>query len=524
MHASTKSPFRPSAKINSGSGLLLQRKCACGGSAGASGECEACRNKNRLQAKLTVGASNDPLEQEADRVAEQVLAAPEQAAVGSAAPRIQRFTEAATDAGGDAAPSVEGVLAGGAGKPLDATLQADMEQRFGHDFSRVRVHADAAAAQSARDINAKAYTAGDHVVFGASQFMPATREGRRLVAHELAHVVQQGKGVARRIRRAPDGCKDSKRADTDAEVLAKVNAAAADPATLPTLYLGLKRARACFADFDETAFLTLVPATTKIYSDEMRKSIGKGYSKAIKGDDRKLAWAESIKPFAGYYLSGFDTANRLLTGANKRKLGGTLAPGHEPFTKFADKQNESKNRGKAQSAFSQSNVLVFSGHQYAQYKLPGVWNTGKWDVTLDVRGITGPLPEVKLVISTSCATLCKEAYELWKTIFPNAVFLGAARSTPLEGDVLANAFVNNLPQDMLFDPGAPGMSSAISAWKSAVKKTQSSAVRGGVLDIRQGKIEFWSGKAWVTMNATDPDNKCKVKDDYSTSVPDPRTP
>ena len=183
MHASTKSPFRPSAKINSGSGLLLQRKCACGGSAGASGECEACRNKNRLQAKLTVGASNDPLEQEADRVAEQVLAAPEQAAVGSAAPRIQRFTEAATDAGGDAAPSVEGVLAGGAGKPLDATLQADMEQRFGHDFSRVRVHADAAAAQSARDINAKAYTAGDHVVFGASQFMPATREGRRLVAH-----------------------------------------------------------------------------------------------------------------------------------------------------------------------------------------------------------------------------------------------------------------------------------------------------------------------------------------------------
>src|SRR5262249_14399471 len=150
-----------------------------------------------------------------------------------------------------------------------------------------------------------------------------------------------------------------------------------------------------------------------------------------------------------------------LGGANRRKLGLTLAPSHKNFRQFADKQNESLHRGDAQKAFSESNVLVFSGHQYAQYNLPGVWNTGDWDVTLDVRGIQGPLDNVRLLIGTSCATLCKEAYEVWKNIFPKGIFLGAARSTPLKGSILANAFVKNLPPDLLFDEGAPGISSAI---------------------------------------------------------------
>jgi len=66
-----------------------------------------------------------------------------------------------------------------------------MEQRFGHDFSRVRVHAGGAAEQSARDVNANAYTVGHNIVFGSGRFSPGTNEGRRLLAHELTHVVQQ---------------------------------------------------------------------------------------------------------------------------------------------------------------------------------------------------------------------------------------------------------------------------------------------------------------------------------------------
>jgi Domain of unknown function (DUF4157) len=173
-----------------GRGLLLQRKCAYGGSAGASGGCEACRDKKRLQTKLAIGASNDPLEQEADRVADQVLATPAQFAVGGAAPRIQRFagqpaTEAAT-----APTSVDHVLAG-SGRPLEPALRHDMEQRFGHDFSRVRVHTGTVAERSARDVHAHAYTVGHDIVFGAGRFAPGMHDGWRLIAHELAHVVQQ---------------------------------------------------------------------------------------------------------------------------------------------------------------------------------------------------------------------------------------------------------------------------------------------------------------------------------------------
>ena len=66
-----------------------------------------------------------------------------------------------------------------------------MESKFGHDFSQVRVHTDARAAESTRAVNALAYTVGRNVVFGAGQYEPGTSEGRRLLGHELTHVVQQ---------------------------------------------------------------------------------------------------------------------------------------------------------------------------------------------------------------------------------------------------------------------------------------------------------------------------------------------
>jgi hypothetical protein len=411
------------------------------------------------------------------------------------------------------------------GPSLDPATRGFMESRFGHSFGSVRVHTDSAAADQAESLAARAFTVGRDVYFGRGEYAPQTHRGRGLIAHELTHVVQQRSGAARGIQRAPADCATKKREDVEADLLAKVEAAGEDPeAGLPELYLALKRARACFSDLDEEAFLTLVPEGTKIYSDDLRKSAGKGYSKKIKKDDRKLAWAESLKPFAGYFLSGFDTANRLLTGGNKGKLGGTMAPSHKPWREFAEKQGESEHRDEAQQAFSEANVLVFSGHQYAQYKLPGVWNTGSWDKMLDVRGIQGPLDNVKLLISTSCATLCKEAFEVWKNIFPNAVFLGAAKSTPLKGSTLANAFVKKLPKDLLFDPGAPGLESAKSAWKSAVEKTQTSKVRGGVLDIAAGTVDLWFDRKWNQMSATDPDNECFVKGDYSAGIPDPRLP
>jgi hypothetical protein len=92
------------------------------------------------------------------------------------------------------APSVpQGVhqVLGSPGRPLDAATRSFMEPRFGHDFSRVRIHSDAAAARSAQAVAARAYTAGSDIVFGAQQYAPATGAGRRMLAHELTHVIQQ---------------------------------------------------------------------------------------------------------------------------------------------------------------------------------------------------------------------------------------------------------------------------------------------------------------------------------------------
>jgi hypothetical protein len=103
-----------------------------------------------------------------------------------------------------AAPGASGALDGGAavgrvletvGQPLDASTRSFFAARLGHDFASVRVHADAQAAESARSVGALAYTVGSHVVFGAGQYAPNTSAGKRLLAHELTHVVQQSGGA-----------------------------------------------------------------------------------------------------------------------------------------------------------------------------------------------------------------------------------------------------------------------------------------------------------------------------------------
>jgi hypothetical protein len=102
----------------------------------------------------------------------------------------------------EAPPIVEEVLRE-PGQPLDAATRTFFELRFGHDFSGVRVHTDENAAESAQAVGARAYTVGTHIAFAASNFAPSTDHGRRLVAHELAHVVQQG-GHAKAVQRDID--------------------------------------------------------------------------------------------------------------------------------------------------------------------------------------------------------------------------------------------------------------------------------------------------------------------------------
>src|SRR6478736_7296695 len=181
---------------------ILQRKCACGGAAGMSGECEECSKKPQLglQTNLKVNEPGDAYEQEADRIAEEV-AAPAHPAVSGAPPRIQRFSG---QPGGpmEAAPASVNQALASPGTPLEPALRQDMEQRFGYDFSHVRVHTDAAAEESAQNVNARAYTVGYDMVFGSGQYAPKTNEGRRLIAHELTHVAQQRQRTFSALQRA----------------------------------------------------------------------------------------------------------------------------------------------------------------------------------------------------------------------------------------------------------------------------------------------------------------------------------
>lgn len=103
---------------------------------------------------------------------------------------LQRSPTAPEQAVDEVPPIVQDVLSS-SGQPLDANAQDFMESRFGHDFSKVRVHTDEKAGESAQAVNALAYTVGSDVVFGQGHYEPGTSEGKKLLAHELTHVVQQ---------------------------------------------------------------------------------------------------------------------------------------------------------------------------------------------------------------------------------------------------------------------------------------------------------------------------------------------
>ncbi len=169
------------------------------------GVCHTC--PARIQKKLEISQPGDEYEQEADRVADEVMRMPDPHASKihrNCAPCVddenfplQRMgyhdAEKCTPGYSTiAAPNVYKILHS-SGQPLDWDARAMMEQRLGHDFSHVRVHTDAAAVESARAVRALAYTVGRNIVFGLDQYAPKKPTGLLLIAHELIHVLQQGK-------------------------------------------------------------------------------------------------------------------------------------------------------------------------------------------------------------------------------------------------------------------------------------------------------------------------------------------
>jgi hypothetical protein len=204
---------------------MRSRHCACGAPTYGKTECGACAGKRGvLQRKHRAASAHDPLEAEADHVAANVLARspgagrniskspPASAATGS------RDDESAVD------PHAQRGL-GSRAAPLPNALRREMEQGFGHDFSRVRVHTDVAATESANELDAHAYTVGRDIVFGEGRYAPETPAGKGLIAHELTHVVQQGNAGNRVQREERDPDEVAAEGKEDAAIAAKAKRA-----------------------------------------------------------------------------------------------------------------------------------------------------------------------------------------------------------------------------------------------------------------------------------------------------------
>jgi hypothetical protein len=223
-------------------------------------ENELAGNKNEaIQHKLTVSQPGDPFEREADHVAEQVMNTPGTAGLDQetptlAAPSVSRWTGNSGDIGreeGEEEPgentaeteeveqekllNISSLLSSkgrsnkirtpstkitkqihsmhGGGKPMDAALRNFFEPRFQRDFSNVRLHTDARAAETTKSLNARAYTVGEDIAVSPEEYQPNTPAGRKLLAHELTHVVQQSNRV-QTIMRACD-CKKLGATDPD---------------------------------------------------------------------------------------------------------------------------------------------------------------------------------------------------------------------------------------------------------------------------------------------------------------------
>ncbi len=168
----------------------------------------------KIQTKLTINQPGDIYEQEADQIAEQAISMLDSFPIDNdtidrkCADCETNDDEEKKDLNFSRKPSntsnlktdekitseISSIRSGG-GSPLEATTKEFMESRFGYDFSTVRIHSDLSAARTAKALNALAYTTGNDVTFGEGQYSPNTVKGRRLLAHELTHIIQQGTKV-----------------------------------------------------------------------------------------------------------------------------------------------------------------------------------------------------------------------------------------------------------------------------------------------------------------------------------------
>jgi hypothetical protein len=410
---------------------------------------------------LTVNQPGDQFEQEAENVADQIMrmAAPvgvqrRCATCDEADHKLQRkctkceeeqgklYRKAYPEqgrrgagVGSSTAPPIVHEILRSTGQPLDWKTRAFMEPRFGHDFSKVRVHTDERAAQSAKAVSALAYTVGHQVVFDAGQYSPESIPGQRLLAHELSHVVQQD-GAKPAHRTLPQSLtRISRRLYRDS----KPKSAVSKPPPIAggnILYVGMNNYKPEVAQLGNTYAGSSVTVTQVTVTEHEEKT-------QVGGKTFDLTTPDGIAAFAnGLPLNGeqVDVIEKLLTdqrSANRDDLAHVISVYANTETDNADRLSR----------------VILSGHSWGE----SVYNE-------DVKGAI----EFKALITL--ADLFPKAASQTKHLLVLACLAG-------EEDVIKNVYQKAFPNLQTFwgwtratCPTGAGAAAALEKWTKLTDK------------------------------------------------------
>ncbi len=445
------------------------------------------------------------------------------------------------------------------GSALDKNTRSFMEQRFGYDFGKVKIHTNPLAAKSAGSINALAYTSGNNIVFNQNQFSPGTEGGKRLLAHELTHVVQQGNNLSRKsfIQKQDTGLLGPIIASIFLDKQELENHIKNN--NWGGAYTVLNRQ---WMKFMVSTFLDSLPVNSisdlisnadianktsavgdggkdrilaALYAVKAAKDSGTSDSEIETGSKKAITvnfdQRMEIRAYLVKYKSSSQAAKKLYDILSKPFLGdiGTAYDFSDRFLKYSDKLGfdlEASTKSlhayksspytdpqpvsitnEATKSFENSDILFFSGHQYAQYRRPGIFTNDSSEYCFNLGAISKKLNKVKLVVSTSCATICKDTARIFNDKFPNALILGYRLSAPLNGGILSKAFADTLEKEGPIDLSTPsGINTVKKVWKSVTMSAGGKEGQPGLLF--GGQVEFWNGAKWQTDSEDSKVNEC----------------
>jgi hypothetical protein len=527
-------------------------------------QAEAGKNVLRqlpVQCKLNIGSVNDPSEHEADAMADKVMRMPEQNFIqrkcahceeeekAQRKPLASFIQKKETENNSTVSDSVSNQIQStkGSGNAMPASTKSFMESRFGTDFSNIKIHTGNYAEQLSKDLSAQAFTVGNDIYFNNGKYQPESSDGKRLLAHELTHTIQQSGSIQRDKDKTKEDAEvvslqknisagewkeayaylsgqwmkimlEKLNALTETEIDALItNADAAKTAKGSVLSEGGKNR--CLAaifsvksvkksDWSDANIAIAEQKALTIPFDQRKEIIA--FLSGSKSKAAKKLHNILNKPFLGYTASAYDFSDRFLKHSDKLGFdveSTTQTLPTTPWTGDDPDPQSTHTTDTATKSFEQSDIVFFSGHQYAQYKRPGLYTNDVSDSCFNMGAISKKLNKVKLVASTSCATICKDVAKIYIDKFPNALVLGYKYSAPLNGGVVSKAFVNSLVKKGAIDlSSTAGLDEVKDSWKTV---TTSNAGKEGQPGMLFGNdVEFFNGKKWQTAKADSKENDC----------------